>query len=82
MVPRGGVQEQTSLESTTAPVLGGLHVPAGAAVATWAGAANHDEQQPERPETFDITRIPNPHEHTNALGPKSLVAALGDRRTE
>ncbi|UJW29750.1 cytochrome P450 [Saccharothrix sp. AJ9571] len=113
----------TTYRLTTKPVtLGGLDIPAGTVVATWTVAANHDEQQFEQPEVFDITRNPNPHlgfghgihfcigaplsrletrialetlfarypdlqlvraefhEHTNLLGPKSLVTRLGDRR--
>ncbi|MGC7101338.1 cytochrome P450 [Amycolatopsis lurida] len=113
----------TAYRLATKPVeLGGIDIPAGTVVATWTVAANHDEQQFDQPDVFDITRSPNPHlgfghgihfcigaplsrleirialealfarypdlqlvrsefhQHTNLLGPKSLVTLLGDRR--
>ncbi|WP_435242585.1 cytochrome P450 [Streptomyces cucumeris] len=41
--------------------LGGVDIPADVMVASWVLSANHDERQFTDPETFDITRSPNPH---------------------
>ncbi|MGK5631059.1 cytochrome P450 [Streptomyces sp. URMC 123] len=47
---------------TTRPTtLGGVDIPADVMVASWVFSANHDERVFTDPETFDITRDPNPH---------------------
>ena len=45
----------------TAMELGGIRVPAGAFIVASIGAANRDPAQFHNPDTFDITRRPNPH---------------------
>lgn len=41
--------------------LAGEHIPAGARLVAWIGAANHDERQFPDPEEFDAERHPNRH---------------------
>lgn len=41
--------------------IGGVTIPAGAAVFAWLASANRDETQFPDPERFDITRSPNRH---------------------
>ncbi|MFD4628391.1 cytochrome P450 [Streptomyces sp. NPDC058284] len=47
--------------TTRDTTLGGVEIPADVMVASWVLSANHDERQFTDPETFDITRSPNPH---------------------
>jgi cytochrome P450 len=47
--------------TTRDTTLGGVDIPADVMVASWVLSANHDERQFTDPETFDITRSPNPH---------------------
>ncbi|MFF8501516.1 cytochrome P450 [Streptomyces anulatus] len=47
--------------TTRDTTLGGVDIPADVMVASWVLSANHDERQFPDPETFDITRSPNPH---------------------
>ncbi|MFI0737694.1 cytochrome P450 [Streptomyces sp. NPDC021100] len=47
--------------TTRETTLGGVDIPADTMVASWVLSANHDERQFTAPETFDVTRSPNPH---------------------
>ncbi|MFF1379237.1 cytochrome P450 [Streptomyces sp. NPDC058308] len=47
--------------TTRDTTLGGVDIPADVMVASWVLSANHDERQFTDPDTFDITRSPNPH---------------------
>ncbi|MEU4423167.1 cytochrome P450 [Actinoplanes sp. NPDC024001] len=50
--------QRTALHDTT---LGGVPISAGQRVAMFYGSANYDEDVFTDPQTFDITRSPNPH---------------------
>ena len=41
--------------------LGDVHIPAGAPLVAWIGSANRDERQFDRPEKFDVDRVPIRH---------------------
>ncbi|MCD9624760.1 cytochrome P450 [Rhabdothermincola salaria] len=47
--------------ATRPAVLGGHEIAPGEKVVVWEGSANRDELAFDRPDTFDITRSPNPH---------------------
>jgi len=55
-------------------VLGGQNLPQGAHVCAWIVSANHDDEQFDHPERFDIDRIPNRH---LSIGDDGTFACLG-----
>jgi cytochrome P450 len=58
--------KRTVMEDTT---IRGQHIKAGERVVMFYGSANHDEDVFVNPNTFDITRDPNPHVAFGAGGP-------------
>jgi cytochrome P450 len=58
--------KRTVMEDTT---IRGQHIKAGERVVMFYGSANRDEDIFESPNTFDITRDPNPHVAFGAGGP-------------
>jgi cytochrome P450 len=58
--------KRTVMEDTT---IRGQHIKAGERVVMFYGSANRDEDNFESPNTFDITRDPNPHVAFGAGGP-------------
>ncbi|WP_120318851.1 cytochrome P450 [Catellatospora citrea] len=47
--------------TTTAATVGDRRVPAGKVLMLWVASANRDAAQFVEPDTFDVTRTPNPH---------------------
>jgi cholest-4-en-3-one 26-monooxygenase len=58
--------KRTVMEDTT---IRGQHIKAGERVVMFYGSANRDEDVFVNPNTFDITRDPNPHVAFGAGGP-------------
>jgi cholest-4-en-3-one 26-monooxygenase len=55
--------------------VGGQHIAPGDIVSLWYLSANRDESQFSDPETFDITRSPNPHVAFGGGGPHFCLGA-------
>ena len=62
--------KRTVMEDTT---VRGQHIKAGDRVAIFYGSGNRDEDVFDNPNTFDITRDPNPHVSFGAFGPHQCL---------
>lgn len=62
--------------------IGGKEMPAGSVVALALGAANHDPEKFESPETFDVMRSPNDHLGLGRGNHFCIGAALGRMELE
>ena len=62
--------KRTAIVDTT---LRGQHIKAGDPVVMFYGSGNRDEDVFENPNTFDITRDPNPHVTFGAFGPHQCL---------